>query len=55
MSDKGPQFMPSAVQNTEFNEGIYRELIDKSLGSSLFGVGVTGDTNPPGRRPSHLD
>ncbi|NTV27422.1 MAG: PAS domain-containing protein [Methanothrix sp.] len=31
MSDKGPQFMPSAVQNTEFNEGIYRELIDKSL------------------------
>ena len=31
MSDKGPQFMPSAVQNTEFNEGNYRELIDKSL------------------------
>jgi hypothetical protein len=25
------------------------------LGSSLFGVGVTGDTNPPGCQPSHLD
>jgi len=26
-----------------------------NFGSSLFGVGVTGDTNPPGFQPSHLD
>ncbi len=27
----------------------------KMNGSSLFGVGVTGDANPPGCQPSHLD
>ena len=32
-----------------------KETIEWYKGSSLFGVGVTGDTNPPGRRPSHLD
>jgi mRNA degradation ribonuclease J1/J2 len=28
---------------------------DTELGSSLFGVGVTGDTNPQGCQPSHLE
>ena len=31
------------------------EIKVENLGSSLFGVGVTGDTNPQGFQPSHLD
>jgi len=27
----------------------------RNNGSSLFGVGVTGDANPPECQPSHLD
>jgi predicted amino acid dehydrogenase len=44
-----------AFSSNSIGMGIFAFIEDGKKGSSLFGVGVTGDANPPGCQPSHLD